>query len=458
MRKPKILFVFSKERAENVTTFGGFEKRLRRFGGLEYAESDHLALENLSYEISNNHSVVTDLRTNEEVKGYGFVYFKDWLSLPERAAAFAYHLQAKGVPFIDAVVIQKGSDYHKLLQTYKLVAAGLPIIPTRFIPTENIIDQVTKHGIKFPFILKDAFGQKGQNNYLIESAGQLKRIVSQNKDVQFVIQEYIKNDFDYRVQVYGYKAGLVIKRSKQSNTHLNNTSAGGTAELVKLSDMDENLLQLAEDAAAAMNLQVCGVDILVDKTTNEAYVLEVNQGSQIVTGAFIEKNIPSFDSYLKKTISKRLKIKAAEKELLIKPIIGRHTFVSLPGLNLQNIIAKVDTGAYSCSLHAENIKVVRKNGKKMLRFDVPILEKGRHFTGENQTCYVEKYEIIEIRSSNGIQNRYRIETAVEIFGKKYFTKLTLSNRGSLKNPMLIGRRLLRSNFLVNVELSQRDID
>lgn len=458
MRKPKVLFVFSKQRSENVTTFGGFEKRLRRFGGLEYAESDHLALEDLTFEISNNRSVVADLRTGELVKGYGFVYFKDWLSLPERAASLAYHLQAKGVPFIDAVVIQKGSDYHKLLQAYKLVSAGLPIVPTRFIPTNNIVAEVTKQKIHYPFILKDALGQKGQKNFLIKSLPELKKAVEENSDTQFVIQTYIPNDFDYRVQVYGYKASLVIKRSKQSNTHLNNTSAGGSAELIKLKDMEENLLQLAEDAAQAMNLQVCGVDILVNKNTGEAYVLEVNQGSQIVTGAFIEKNIPSFDNYLKKTISKRLKIKAAEKELLIKPIIGRHTYVSLPGLDLQNIIAKVDTGAYSCSLHAENIRVVRKNGKKMLRFDVPVIEKGRHFTGENQTCYIENYEIIEVRSSNGTQNRYRIETAVEIFGKKYATKLTLSNRGSLKHPMLIGRRLLRSNFLVNVELSQRDID
>ena len=457
MRKPKALFVFAKQRSENSTRFGGYEKRLRRFGGLEYLESAHTALEDLSFYIDNNQSVITDQRINKPLSGYGFVYFKDWLSLPEQAAALAYHLQAKGVPFIDRVVIQKGSDYHKLLQAYKLTSAGLPIVPTWFAMPDKLVNASIDCPLKFPMILKDAVGQKGQNNYLVNNQKELIKITKQNPDIQFVAQNYIENDFDYRVQVYGYKASLVIKRSKKSGSHLNNTSAGGKAELIELEDFDKNLLELAESAAKAMNLQVCGVDILVDKSSKEPYVLEVNQGSQVVTGAYIDKNIPAFDRYLKSAVARRVKISAAEEELSIKPILGRHIFVNLPGLNLQNIIAKVDTGAYSCSLHAENIKELKKDGHKVLSFDVPVLENGRYLTGKTKTCFAKKYEIIEVRSSNGVQNRYRIEVSVEIFGKKYPTKLTLSNRGSLKYPMLLGRRLLRGNFLVNVELSQRDI-
>lgn len=457
MRKPKALFVFAKRRSETSTRFGGFEKRIRRYEGLEFLETDHAALEDLVFYIDNNQSIITDIRTQKPLSGYGFVYFKDWLSLPEQAASLAYHLQAKGVPFIDRVVIQKGSDYHKLLQAYKLAAAGLPIVPTWFAMPHQLVEATQTSPIQYPMILKDALGQKGQTNFLVKNSVQLKKISKKHPEVQFVAQNYIENDSDYRVQVYGYKAALVIKRTKKSGSHLNNTSAGGSAELIDLENFDTGLLELAENAAQAMNLQVCGVDILVDKISKEPYVLEVNQGSQIVTGAFIENNIPAFDSYLKKAVARRVKVQAADEELSIKPIIGRHVFVNLPGLNLHSIIAKVDSGAYSCSLHAENIKEIRKNGAKVLQFDVPVVEKGRHLTGETKRCIAKKYEIIEVRSSNGVQNRYRIEVSVEIFGKKYPTKLTLSNRGSLKHPMLLGRRLLRGNFLVNVELSQRDI-
>ena len=66
------------------------------------------------------------------------------------------------------------------------------------------------------------------------------------------------------------------------------------------------------------------------------------------------------------------------------------------------------------------------------------------------------YEIYDfkekrVRSSNGqLQYRYLIKTSVIIFGKKYKTEFTLTDRGKMKYPILIGRKLLNKNFVVDV--------
>lgn len=124
-------------------------------------------------------------------------------------------------------------------------------------------------------------------------------------------------------------------------------------------------------------------------------------------------------------------------------VIGRHLRVSLPELGVENVRAKVDTGAYSGAYHAEDIReVAAKGGKVNLRFKL----------SNGKTVTVPEFHTRKVMSSSGhISERYAINTLIEIQGETYPIILTLTDRSSLRRPMLIGRSFLRTHgFLVDV--------
>ena len=124
-------------------------------------------------------------------------------------------------------------------------------------------------------------------------------------------------------------------------------------------------------------------------------------------------------------------------------VIGRHVRVSLPELGVKNVRAKVDTGAYSGAFHAEKIcEVPAKNGKTHLRFKV---SKGK------MVEFADFHTRKVISSSGHVSERYAITTPIEIQGQAYPIVLTLTDRSSMKRPMLIGRSFLRTHgYLVDV--------
>ncbi len=124
--------------------------------------------------------------------------------------------------------------------------------------------------------------------------------------------------------------------------------------------------------------------------------------------------------------------------------LGRSDRVDLPGLELENIHAKIDTGAYTCSLHCSSNEVV--NG--ILEF-VLLDEEHPEFTGRKY--FFKVYDQREIKNSFGeAEVRYVIKTKVKIFDHVIRAEFSLSNRGNLKFPVLLGRKILRKRFLIDV--------
>ncbi len=130
-------------------------------------------------------------------------------------------------------------------------------------------------------------------------------------------------------------------------------------------------------------------------------------------------------------------------------ILGRSDRVDLPKLGLYNIHAKVDTGAYTCSLHCSRAEVV--NGR--LEF-VLLDEEHPEFTGMKFTF--KRFKRREIKNSFGeAEMRYVIKTTIKIFNRIIRAEFSLSDRGNLKFPVLLGRRILRNRFLIDV--TKRDL-
>jgi hypothetical protein len=126
-------------------------------------------------------------------------------------------------------------------------------------------------------------------------------------------------------------------------------------------------------------------------------------------------------------------------------ILGRYDRVDLPELGLKNIHAKIDTGAYTCSLHTQKVEVV--DGK--LEF-ILLDEEHHEFTGKK--FVFEKFQEKYFKNSFGEgERRFVIVTTIRILSEEITTEFSLSNRGSLKFPILVGRKILRDRYLIDVK-------
>ena len=127
--------------------------------------------------------------------------------------------------------------------------------------------------------------------------------------------------------------------------------------------------------------------------------------------------------------------------------VGWREWVGLPDLRIKWIKAKVDTGALSSSLHALDVELFEKDGVEFVRFNV-----SPHQFDDDKIIAVETrvLEHRKIRSSNGqITDRPVIETNALIDGKIVRLELTLANRIDMGFRMLLGRKALRRNFVVD---------
>lgn len=106
--------------------------------------------------------------------------------------------------------------------------------------------------------------------------------------------------------------------------------------------------------------------------------------------------------------------------------------------------AKLDTGAKTSSLHAPHIVKFKRNGKELVRFAVAD-NKGRVETIEK-----EIYRTVKIRRKKG-RPEERIVVLMDIcLGSTYKTaELSLVNRGNLNYPILLGRKFLQGQFIID---------
>ena len=123
-------------------------------------------------------------------------------------------------------------------------------------------------------------------------------------------------------------------------------------------------------------------------------------------------------------------------------LIGRREFIDFPDLGLNGIEAKIDTGAYTSSIHCENIVVNYEMSKAILYFTIE--------PNQLTPFRFEEFSQKKIKNSFGeMEERYVIKTVIKLGGKKIRSTISLSNRDNMRYPVLIGRRLVKGKFLID---------
>lgn len=249
---------------------------------------------------------IIDLRNNCKLSDYDVVHFRNYSSLVNEVGTVASYLDDHQVKYINSEVKNIYNPSSKLWQMKHLHDQGLPVPPTYFFHSSNVgpaLEYLQKNvpGI-FPCVIKLIDGMKGSHNYLASDADSLKKIYSKHRDKKFILQPFIQNDGDYRLLFIGTEdEPYIFKRIATPGSHLNNTSKGGEAKEITIGDFEPKYISMCRQAAKSMDLEISGVDLIIDSKSNKPYILEVNTTPAILTGFNTPKKTAKYLDYLMST-------------------------------------------------------------------------------------------------------------------------------------------------------------
>lgn len=124
--------------------------------------------------------------------------------------------------------------------------------------------------------------------------------------------------------------------------------------------------------------------------------------------------------------------------------VGWRESVSLPTFKLMDLKAKIDTGAKTSALHADDIEFVTEKGKKFVKFSL--------LTDDGKRKHIKTHflEEREIKSSTGQKTiRPVVKTMIRMGKNEFEIEITLINRDLMGFKMLIGREALNGRFMIN---------
>jgi hypothetical protein len=110
--------------------------------------------------------------------------------------------------------------------------------------------------------------------------------------------------------------------------------------------------------------------------------------------------------------------------------------------------AKLDTGAKTSSIHAENVNVFRKDGKRWVRFDLVL--KDNQGARQIQTFERRRIRKVRIKNHDGEHDRRSIVSLEFCFdGRPHSSEFTLADRSQFIYPVLLGRQFLQDVAVID---------
>lgn len=127
--------------------------------------------------------------------------------------------------------------------------------------------------------------------------------------------------------------------------------------------------------------------------------------------------------------------------------LGWREWVSLPGAGLPWLKAKIDTGARTSSLHAEDVEEFDRDGEPWVRFTV---HPWQDSTDDGHTVECRVHDRRSVRSSSGhVTRRLVVLLDLSLAGRTVPAEVTLSKRHRMGFRMLVGREALRQGYVVD---------
>jgi hypothetical protein len=128
------------------------------------------------------------------------------------------------------------------------------------------------------------------------------------------------------------------------------------------------------------------------------------------------------------------------------PIIGDREWALVEPGNLV-LEARIDTGAETSSIHAQDIQLIEKDGKRWIRFTLEHPQTGATIPLERR---LHRRILVKTKAEGAIDRRYVVRMWVTLGETRVWLDVSLSDRDDFEFPLLIGRNMLVDNFSVDV--------
>jgi len=110
---------------------------------------------------------------------------------------------------------------------------------------------------------------------------------------------------------------------------------------------------------------------------------------------------------------------------------------------------KLDTGALTSSMDAQDLQAFKRKGEKWVRFSV-VFEDARTAEQHSQQFELPVIRNVKVRGAGGAEHRPVVRMQICIGKQMLNEEFTLNNRSQMNYPVLIGRRTLEHLGAVDV--------
>lgn len=238
--------------------------------------------------------VGTDILWGEiNIKDFDGLYFRAVGNELEWSKLLQFYARKHSIPVIDDYLLLEGPlRRFKSVMSWQLLDAGIKYPKSSFVESLSDLENELKKW-EFPLIVKmSKGGRHGMGTFFLKELSDFEnlkeKLISRIEisDVEgkkgaslrgFLIQEYIKNDGDFRVMTVGYKCIGGFKRMPKIEKLVLNQSEGNS---VGLDQVPLEVSKVAEEAAKLLGVEVAGTDLVISNKTGEVYLIEVNEAPQ----------------------------------------------------------------------------------------------------------------------------------------------------------------------------------
>jgi len=245
-------------------------------------------------------SAIKVLYGESDIRDFSFIWLASGWSNRDSAYALWLYLEATNT---NHSYVEKSPS--KLTDCVEFALNKIPMPDTIFLSRGSIKGNMSliKETCGFPLIIKDVRGCQGKYSaYVSDEKDLLEKMKKLPRSKKFLFQCFIPNDYDWGIMVAD---GVVVsgEKSYPSNGEFRNNACNGAKEcFVDVSDIPEEIKNMAIKASSLLGLSWSRTDIIIDKNTSLPYILEVNRypgitsKSDEVSGAytFLSSHISSY--------------------------------------------------------------------------------------------------------------------------------------------------------------------
>ena len=215
---------------------------------------------------------------NQKLSEFNSIYFRNVKKDYSLACSIVSFARIHSIACYDSYL--QGIKYgDKLFQMVTMFLNGILIPKTIYLSNDIVAKNLSflENSLNLPFVAKETDTNKGVGVFLIHNKEDFEKFTQNMKTKNhYIFQEYIPNDFDYRILVLGNKTPVVSSRTRVLNEWRNNSFLGAKENTFKAVDNPGVLVEIAIKASKLMNCEIAGVDIIVSKDTGKLYLIEIN--------------------------------------------------------------------------------------------------------------------------------------------------------------------------------------